>query len=92
MGWEIVASGAFDKKAKKYSRDKQIRSSLDACLALLHNEESPERLGNLKTGPLGGVYAYNLTKSIRLLYLVDYNTRTIKLIDIGDHKEVYGKD
>ena len=92
MTWNVEATGIFHKNAKKYSKDTQVRNALNSRLTLLQNREFPERLGDIKSGSLRGIYGLRLTKSIRLLYQVDYDTHTIRLINVGDHKEVYGKD
>lgn len=52
----------------------------------------PRRLGGRKFGRLEGVYGAKLSKSVRLLYVVDYDARQIKLLAIGNHEETYGSD
>ena len=51
----------------------------------------PSALGRFKN--VNGIrcYAYNVTKSFRLLYSVDKENRAIIIRSIGDHKQVYGK-
>ena len=38
------------------------------------------------------VYAYELDKSNRIIYDVDFSKKTIGLIRVGDHKSSYGSD
>jgi mRNA-degrading endonuclease RelE of RelBE toxin-antitoxin system len=37
-------------------------------------------------------WVLRLTKSYRLAYRVDHANKTIQLVSVGDHKEIYGKD
>ena len=85
--WDIVKSAKFDKLRTQYSRDKTIYRKLQESLALLSQAQDPGRLGRLK-----GVYALGISKSIRLLYIVDYDMHQIRLLVVGDHKVVYGRD
>jgi mRNA-degrading endonuclease RelE of RelBE toxin-antitoxin system len=53
----------------------------------------PTFAGTFKKGTrYGHVYVARLSHSHRLSYTVDYNTKTIKIERVGDHKKVYGKD
>lgn len=90
--WKVVESVKVRKSRKKYSSDARVCKALESCLRQLPNEEDPRRIGDRKYGIYDGTYGYNLTKSIRLIYKVDYNARQIKLLAMGDHKEVYGRD
>ena len=49
-------------------------------------------MGERKHGHLRHLYSYRITKSIRLLYLVDRRRNAIALVDLDDHKNVYGRD
>ena len=42
-------------------------------------------------GPLEGSYSYRLTRSYRLLYSVDVHNRIVHLLDMGDHKDLFGR-
>lgn len=56
-------------------------------------EKDPTFAATFKKGTkYGHVYAAELSSSHRLSYTVNYNTKTIEIIRVGDHKEVYGKD
>lgn len=56
------------------------------------SDDDPARLGRRKTGRHHNSYGYNLTKSDRLIFRIDYTNKIIILVDIGDHKNVYGGD
>ena len=90
--WCIVQSTEYCKHRKKYERDKLLCKKLEEALECLSNAEKPERLGDEKYGRYKGAYGYRLTKSVRLIYQVNYGTREIALIALGNHKEVYGHD
>jgi mRNA-degrading endonuclease RelE of RelBE toxin-antitoxin system len=56
-------------------------------------EEDPTFAATFKKGTkYGHVYVTELSSSYRLAYTVNYNTKTIEIVRVGDHKEVYGKD
>ena len=52
----------------------------------------PERVGGRKHGHLNHLYGYRITKSYRLLYYVDRGKGEIVIVDLDDHKNVYGRD
>ena len=90
--WEVVTSAKFDKGRAQYSRDKSIGRRLQERLELLPWAKDPGRLGDRKSGRLSGVYSLKISKSIRLLYVVDYDKHQIRLLGMGNHKEMYGRD
>ncbi len=90
--WGLVKSRQYDKHKKGYLHDQAVSKALCERLESLQNAEDPGRLGDIKIGPLKGVYGTRLSKSVRLLFVVDYDAQLIRLLDIGDHKKVYGRD
>jgi hypothetical protein len=58
--------------------------------------EDPRRLGTFKRGKNLDCYIAKLTDSIRVAYHViddkPNNRIIIRILNLGDHKEVYGKD
>ena len=92
VDWKVLESAKVRKSRKKYSSDAQVCKALESCLKQILNEEDPRRMGDRKYGIYEGTYGYNLTKSIRLICQIDYNAHQIKLLAMGDHKEVYGRD
>ncbi len=77
---------------KKYKRDAKVLKALAACVKALSTEEDPARLGDGKYGRYAGACGYNLSKSIRVIYKVDYGAHRVRLVALGDHKEAYGSD
>lgn len=93
--WELHQSGWYESHVKGYRRDTVVTKTLRERLVSLRDAEHPEQLGDHKIGRLNGVcgvYGIWLSKSVRLLFTVDYATRVILLLDIGNHKVVYGHD
>ena len=62
----------------------------NSALAELVKSENPTKLGDYKQSLK--VCAYNLDKSNRIIYSVDFVNNTIELRRVGSHKQVYGKD
>lgn len=90
--WTFVESSSYGRCRRSYSRDHNVLKALDELLNTLQVAPDPRRLGDRKFGRLEGVYGAKLSKSVRLLYVVDYDARQIKLLAIGNHKETYGRD
>ncbi len=89
--WDIRKE-KFEQGLKKYRRDPNVRKALAACVEALATEENPERLGKRKVNQYAGLYGYRLSKSMRVIYQINYDTHQITLVTLGSHKEVYGSD
>lgn len=90
--WEVLWDKKFRQCLKKYKRDTKVRKALAECVKVLSAEEDPARLGDRKYGRYAGAYGYNLSKSVRVIYKVDYVAHRVRLVALGDHKEAYGSD
>ncbi len=90
--WTIERSGKFKKSSEKYLRNVKISKKIQECIDSLSRLREPRRGGERKKGKVEGAYAINISKSVRLLYVVNDTTHTIYLLDIGVHKKVYGND
>ena len=90
--WAVLWDKKFRHCLKKYKRDAKVLKALAACVRALSAEEDPARLGDRKYGRYAGAYGYNLSKSIRVIYKVDYGAHRVRLVALGDHKEAYGSD
>lgn len=86
--WLLAPNKKFIKQYKLLNSELQKR--VDAVLDELVKSENPIKLGYYK--PSLKVYAYNLDKSNRIIYSVDFSNNTIELRRVGSHKQVYGKD
>lgn len=90
--WEILGNDKFRQGQKKYKHDIEVCKALAACVEALSTDEDPARLGDRKYGRYEGTYGYALSRSIRVLYKVDYGAHQVLLVALGNHKEVYGRD
>ncbi len=63
---------------------------IENTLKDLASSDDPRKLGSFKKST--NVYAYELDKSNRLLYDVDFPKNGIVLIRVGDHKASYGSN
>ena len=86
--WILAPNKKFIRQYKLLSSDLQKR--IDSTLDELVKSENPTKLGNYK--PSLKVYAYNLDKSNRIIYSVDFSNHTVELRRVGTHKQAYGKD
>jgi addiction module RelE/StbE family toxin len=89
--WNLEYLPSFVRQAAKLERTSHYES-LKRAIIELQNSKDPTKLGSRKRGKLLDCYSYNITKSIRLLYKVNFNIGVITLLRVGDHKQVYGKD
>lgn len=90
--WVFDEGPQYKKHKRKYMHNQTVNKALCERLESLQVARDPGRLGDIKLGPLNGVYGTRLSRSVRLLYLVDHAAQVIRLLAIGDHKEVYGRD
>ena len=54
--------------------------------------DEPSRIGERKKGAYRYCYGVHLTKSVSLVYSTDYASHVVYILDIGDHKRLYGHD
>lgn len=93
--WKLVQSNRYAKRMKKYRRNREVNKVLDERLKSLQAAADPRRLGEIKFRQMNGAdeaYGTWLSKSVRLLFAVDDDAQEIRLLDMGSHKEVYGRD
>lgn len=91
--WKIsVTDDTIDKKLKKFRSDKQIVDGYKRAILDLANSADPRSRGERKHGIYKYCYAYAITKSHRLIYRVFYEQKIIQLIDLDDHKVLFGRD
>jgi len=91
--WKIVsADDTIDKKLKKFRSDKDVIKNYKQAIQDLANSQDPTQIGERKHGRYKYCFSYNITKSHRLLYRVFVKENTIQLIDLDDHKNLFGRD
>ena len=81
--WILVQSRQYEKHMKRYLHDQNVSKALCERLKSLQDAKDPERLGDIKVGPLNGAYGTRLSKSVRLLFVVDRGAKVIRLLDMG---------
>jgi len=86
--WRIEKRPQFAKQFKNLGSVRQ--QLVDTALRDLALSEDPAKKGEYK--PSLRIWAYELNKSDRILYAVDYSQNVIILLRVCDHKSVYGKD
>ena len=90
-----IDHGRLGKKLRKLRSNSDLARQYNAFIssvAELDDSGDPAKLGHEKTGRHRRCYARHLTRSYRLLYWVDYEGRIVHLLDLDDHKGVYGRD
>lgn len=88
--WRIVETDQVLRQFKKLG-DQQKKQYREAIRTLASSDD-PRKLGTFKRGRKYSAYYYELGRSFRLVYQVVKEQMIILLLDVGDHKEVYGKD
>jgi len=91
--WQIdFNSHHIEKKLKKFKSDKTIIEGFKRIVMDLSESDDPRAMGELKHGRLRYCYAIHITKSHSLLYRVFSDGKIIQIIDLDDHKNLYGRD
>lgn len=90
--WKITVDGDLDKKMARFRSNADIVRRYRVAVTDLAQSADPTRVGRRKRGSLRQLYSYDLTKSFRLLYSVDRRGMEIHLVDLDDHKNLYGRD
>ncbi|SMH72222.1 type II toxin-antitoxin system RelE/ParE family toxin [Candidatus Nitrosotalea okcheonensis] len=84
--------GTIDKKLRKFRSDKAVIDGYFRILEELKMAQDPRSIGERKHGVLRNCYAIHLTKNHSLLYTYYPDQNLVKLIDLDDHKNLYGRD
>ncbi|MBM3903572.1 MAG: hypothetical protein FJ357_00290 [Thaumarchaeota archaeon] len=91
--WQIDSnSHHLEKKLKKFKSDKTVIDGFKRTIAELAESDDPRKFGEMKHGKFRYCYAIHITKSHSLLYRVFIDEQIIQLIDLDDHKNLYGRD
>jgi len=89
--YSIHTPPAFRRVAKKFFKTHpDLRSRFKSIIELLRNDPNHP---SLKLHPLSGKYnglhAINLTFKFRITLIIKFENKSIILVDIGGHDEVY---
>jgi mRNA-degrading endonuclease RelE of RelBE toxin-antitoxin system len=85
--WSIDVPEGLESKL-----DRTVLKSYLSQIQLMIRSEDPRKYGKWKQTKYGPAFVSELNKSYRMAYMVYFNTKTIRIIRVGDHKQVYGKD
>lgn len=89
--WKIRYDEPLDKKLAKLKPNGEVVKGFKSAVENLAQSADPASMGARKRGRLRGMYSYRITKSFRLLYSVNYDEGKITLVDLDDHKNLYGR-
>ena len=90
--WKIRQEGKMLKALKNFKGNAPVMAKLTKLIGCMKVCKNPSTLGERKHGVHGGCYGAHLTKSVSLIYSIDYASHTVWILDIGDHKRLYGRD
>ena len=88
--WTPERSKDVGKSLRKYKSDKVVTKKFYEKVKRLIHEENPADLAREQTN--GRTYTVWITKSVRLEYWMNYDTKVLHLGQLGDHKQVFGSD
>lgn len=88
--WTPKRSSDVGKSLKNYKSNQVVTKKFYETVKRLIHEENPADLMREQTDK--GTYIVRITKSVRLEYWMDYDTRVLYLAQFGDHKQVFGFD
>jgi mRNA-degrading endonuclease YafQ of YafQ-DinJ toxin-antitoxin module len=82
----------IDKKLKKFRSNQPLIKNFTNFIEDLKTTDDPARLGESKHGTYKNCIGKHLTKSHALIYYVEYSKGIVWLVDLDDHKNLYGRD
>lgn len=90
--WNILEDEYFARKLYRLRSNAEVIGKYREASFDLTHSTSPESRGDRKRGRLSHSYVYRITKSYRLVYRVDRDKEEIVMVDLDDHKNIYGRD
>ena len=90
--WEIGEGRRLPKALKHLKGNAPVLRNYARLVERLKSCSDPSALGERKRGDYKRCHGVHLTKSISVIYSVDYASRTVWILDIGDNKWLYGRD
>ncbi|MHB8603129.1 MAG: type II toxin-antitoxin system mRNA interferase toxin, RelE/StbE family [Nitrosotalea sp.] len=88
----VQPSDKLLKKLKKFKSDKTIIEGYQRILEDLEAAKDPTKIGERKHGLYANCYAIHVTKNHSLVYMYLTKEDVVILIDLDDHKNLYGRD
>lgn len=90
--WGVQSDGSIDRALRRYKAGKSVRNACRRAVQDLAYSDDPPTMGVPKRGRHAGCFGTHITKSVVLLYRTGYTSHRIDLLELGDHKTVYGSD
>jgi addiction module RelE/StbE family toxin len=89
--WRLGRTDTFVRTARRFLRRRQpLQPHVREVLRILEQDPFDPRL---KTHPLHGklegLHACRVTRSVRLVLRIESEERTVTLLDLGEHDQVY---
>ncbi|MHB8547259.1 MAG: hypothetical protein ACYDAJ_10875 [Nitrosotalea sp.] len=89
---QIILSERVLKKLKKFKSNKPLIDNFNNFLDELKSSTDPGTMGEIKHGRYHNCHGRHMTKSHSLIYYVDFQQKSVYLIDLDDHKNLYDRD
>ena len=90
--WRVMLNGKTLKALKNFRGNAPVKTGLVEFIEDAKVCDDPSRIGERKKGARRHCYGIHPTKSVSLIYSIDYTSRAVYILDIGDHKRLYGRD
>ena len=88
--WIVIKTTEFKKQVKDLT--KETKGKLGQVMTSMLSSNTPNHFGKKKNTKYGEAFVVDIDRSNRLSYTVNFIERTITVIRVGGHNEVYGKD
>lgn len=91
--WRII-DDAISKDLKILQSNKKAKSAFEEfirCVDELEPGDDPTRFSMRKARLGKGIWGYELTRSLRLVYRIDFDEKLFILTGLGDHKAIWKK-
>lgn len=86
--YTIKRTDTFLKHLKKHKNHHQMISELDNKIQRLKKE--PHAIGGMLSGALHGYRSTRLTRTYRLIFMINEEEKVVRLVAIDHRGEVYG--
>ena len=90
--WNVKQEGKMHKALKNFRGNAPVMARLAEFIGDIKVCDDPSVVGERKKGAHRHCYGIHLTKSVSLVYSIDYASHTVWILDVGDHKRLYGRD
>ena len=88
----VKLKGKTPKALKNFKGNAPAKAGLAEFIEDAKVCDDPSRIGERKKGAHRYCYGARLAKSVSLVYSVDCASHVVYILDIGDHKRLYGHD